>query len=326
MSSDLVSSVLQWAERSNSMTADLWDAFGTHRTRVTALLEEQQRRVVGPADRPWTPRGTLCLFGSGNSNDVSLRRLLRRFERLELVDIDGAALEYGVNRQLSASERERVRLHGGVDLFGVNQARARQVVVDGRGDAGDADDTGATAVDTAHVLEEFARRRVAATVSSRLPRICDVVAATGLFPMLVQALERMTNTSAPAAAHSCWYEPECNEVVLDALSRSYIDSLAAAARPGGAIVHVSTLVYPFESSDAQPHSRYSEELVWEKHLSQGDFFPGTNPYAFLAMDGGGRLHSAALWGGEAPYWLWRSSLVYAVTWLCTVDRGHHGRR
>ena len=110
--------------------------------------------------------------------------------------------------------------------------------------------------------------------------------------------------------------------MLDALSRSYVDGLLASVRPRGAIVHVSTVVFPFKRKDATPRSTYGEEIIWDEHLSRGNFFPGTNPYAFLQMDGawdggGPRLHSAALWGADTPhtYWLWRTSLVYAVTWL-----------
>ena len=95
---------------------DLWDAFRPHRARVTAVLEEQHRRVFQPDDisPPWAPKGVLCLLGAGNANDVDLSRLLRRFDMIELVDIDHAAVERGATRQLGASARlARVRLMEG---------------------------------------------------------------------------------------------------------------------------------------------------------------------------------------------------------------------
>lgn len=160
------------AEQSNERTAGLWDAFAPHRSRVTAIFEEQHRRVFTESDihPPWAPHGTLCILGAGNSNDVNLRRLLRRFRTVELVDLDGAALERGVARQLDTSEREeRVRLHGGVDLFGGDEDKddiVMTVEVETR------------AANTKHADRVRARldsRRVASTLRLLLASRCDVV-------------------------------------------------------------------------------------------------------------------------------------------------------
>lgn len=117
------------SEESNRQTALAWDLYAPHRARVTSLLELQHRRVFHPAgvsplqhvrDHP-LPHGRLCLLGAGNTNDVDLRRLLRRFEVIELVDIDGEALARGTTGQLPEAARRRIVMHGGIDLLGLDE-------------------------------------------------------------------------------------------------------------------------------------------------------------------------------------------------------------
>lgn len=296
---------LKEATRSNNNTARLWEEFGPHRSRVTALLEELHQRVfkAGDVEPPSAPHGTLCLLGAGNSNDVDLRRLLRRYEAIELVDLDGAALTRGTANILHA--KERLVLHGGIDLLGISDGVASVY------------GNGATAAAAVAALE---RGAVASTLRSLLGRRCDVATATALFAMLVQQVQRHLGISdtmplEERAAHG-WDD------ALSALSRSYLAGLAEAVRPGGAIAHVSTLVY---KPGALPGGTYGEEQMWEEHISRGDFFPSTNPYAWLEMDANGRLHSAELWrggdlgGDEAPYWVWRSSVAYGVSWRRSAD-------
>ena len=157
------------SESSNLLTDGLWELYAPHRSRLTALLEEQHRRVFGDTDsltRPWAPQGTLCLLGAGNSNDVALPRLLRKFETAILVDIDHAALSRGVDRQFSSAPGTRVELHGGIDLFGFD---ATEKVSDGE-----------------QAAELFSRDRVGATLRSLLKNRCDVVSAAGLLSQLVR--------------------------------------------------------------------------------------------------------------------------------------------
>lgn len=74
-------------------------------------------------------------------------------------------------------------------------------------------------------------------------------------------------TTLPTADIPLW-EPS-----LEALSHAYVDSLAAAARAGGALVHVCTLV---RRDGARAHDTFSEEQIWEEHIERGHFV-GTNP-------------------------------------------------
>lgn len=249
---------LMLSERSNEMTEHLWDLFAPHRSRVTALLEEQHRRVFRPAEinPPSAAHGTLCLLGAGNANDVDLRRLLRRFSTIELVDIDGAALERGAARQLSDRAAARVRLHGGVDLFGISEEDAEEdgqrAVVGSDGAA-----AGAPSVNASAAIAAFARRRVASTLRALLSRRCDVVASTGLFPMLALSLERLMGVGSGVLPP----KPPGWDEALDALGRAYLDGLAAAVRRGGVVAHVSTLVKLRASEDVNPRDAFGEEEV-----------------------------------------------------------------
>jgi len=322
------------ARDSNEATDGMWEAFAQHRARVTALLLEQHDQVVHPTDlrHPYVPQGTLCILGAGNSNDLDLHRLLRRFDQIALVDVDSAALMRGVARQRSQAVAQRVHLHGDIDLFDIDRLNnyLSEVAIDSKGRS-----AGAGLERTAVALPGSGR--VAAVLRTLLSPSCDVVGATGLLPMLVVALQQHFGfTEMPVGEHAPngWHE------ALDALCHSYLDNLAAVVRPGGAVVHVSTLVV---RPGAHANDTFSESSVLREHIAQGAFFPATNPYAWLVMDGGGTLHSATLWRGPAgrrkrnalaqndtepfvphalvharPYWVWRTSLTYGVSWLANA--------
>ena len=323
------------ANESNVGTEGMWDLYAHHRSHVTALLLEQHQRVlvVQPdEDRGsaiWAPRGKLCLLGAGNSNDIDLRKLLRHFETIELVDVDGAALARGTARQLSSEAvAKRVKLHGSIDLLGLDSEDVAFLRDDGPKCEGAPD---VDVADGTRAAAALSRGRVAATLAALLSHQCDVVSAMSILPMLVIGLQRHLGfsempTGEVAAATRGWDE------ALDALCESYLNALLSAVRPGGAIVHVSTLVIrPL----ARSNETFAEAAVLHEHILRGDFFPATNPYAWIATDGRGALHSAALWRGRGarragrqsfvgggkshaethPYWIWRSSLTYGVTWL-----------
>jgi len=95
--------------KANRSTREHWTHFASHRAQIQGLL-------VAPFHRTGT--GRLCVLGAGNCNDVDLRVLAEAFGEVHLVDIDPAALEAGVRRQVMAG-KPGVTLHAGVDLTGV---------------------------------------------------------------------------------------------------------------------------------------------------------------------------------------------------------------
>ena len=61
---------------------------------------------------------SICVLGAGNCADVDLTRLALAFEQIDLVDLDVEALQRSHERA-PAEAREKLTLHGDVDLSGV---------------------------------------------------------------------------------------------------------------------------------------------------------------------------------------------------------------
>lgn len=97
----------------NRSTRDHWDHFAAHRRQVSSM--------VVPGDL--AAKGTLCVLGAGNCNDLELPQLLTAFDRVTLVDIDAAALDAAAKRQ-EVADHARLDLRGGVDLTGVSAMMA----------------------------------------------------------------------------------------------------------------------------------------------------------------------------------------------------------
>ncbi|HEX5102502.1 MAG TPA: hypothetical protein VFV87_01745, partial [Pirellulaceae bacterium] len=95
--------------RRNLAVRGQWQAFESHRQRVTALLAE----VAGQHRR-----SNLCLLGAGNCNDVNLQELIDCYEALHLVDCDGDALARGIERQ-GLGRRPSLTMLGEIDLLGL---------------------------------------------------------------------------------------------------------------------------------------------------------------------------------------------------------------
>ena len=53
------------------------------------------------------------MHGTGNSNDINVSALLEVYSRIDLVDIDNAALKAGVHRQLRDPEEWKTKVEVG---------------------------------------------------------------------------------------------------------------------------------------------------------------------------------------------------------------------
>ncbi|EOD16326.1 hypothetical protein EMIHUDRAFT_210684 [Emiliania huxleyi CCMP1516] len=148
----------------NRVTADSWIAFTPHRRRVTAILEKLGSNSQSAQRR-------LCVVGAGNLNDVELSQLQRIYAHIELIDIDLAALERGLRRQMVAPDSPSITLRG-VDVLGLS---------DGMSD----DD----------VLDALASGKAVAAISSSVGRYCDVVAGTALISQLAIAVKKLVLAS-----------------------------------------------------------------------------------------------------------------------------------
>lgn len=94
--------------RLNLLSADAWDLYEEHRSRVTRLVLD-----AAPLDR-----SRLCVLGAGNANDLDIRTLLPRFAAIHLVDLDEHAIPRGLKaQQVRASDK--LTVIGGLDVSGI---------------------------------------------------------------------------------------------------------------------------------------------------------------------------------------------------------------
>ncbi|HYE18526.1 MAG TPA: hypothetical protein VEA69_08780 [Tepidisphaeraceae bacterium] len=99
----------------NRSTRGQWDLFARHRAEI--------ERLIVPA----AGGGRACVMGAGNCNDLDLKWLSGAYAEVRLVDIDPAALERAVERQLGGGVRgegeEEMRggvvMQAPVDLTGI---------------------------------------------------------------------------------------------------------------------------------------------------------------------------------------------------------------
>jgi hypothetical protein len=82
-----------------------WEDYSGHREKLMRLLA-----TVGPAP-------DIGIFGAGNCTDLDTERLAHDYGEVHLIDIDQEALERG-RESFPDEVRDRVVLHGGIDLSG----------------------------------------------------------------------------------------------------------------------------------------------------------------------------------------------------------------
>lgn len=262
--------------RRNASAIDRWTAFAGHRERIASLLT---------ASAPVRP-GKLCVLGAGNCNDLDLATLSRAFADLHLVDIDAAALQRGVARQMQFAPGA-VNLHGGIDVTGCWESWAdwacRRPPTD---------------VEFAAALE-----RALAAPESDLGGPFDVAASTCLASQLIESV-----ISALGQRH-----PRLVEMIL-AVRTAHVRRLAQLLSPGG----VGWLIVDFVSSQTAPELLAAVEPDWTdlapRLVAQGNFFHGLNPFALLQLFQADSVLAAAVTDVEiAGFWRWNQlPKTYAV--------------
>lgn len=143
----------------NLAAREQWAPGAAHRRRLT-------EDVLGDFDPE--QRARLCVLGAGNCNDIDLNDLCEVFAEVHLVDVDGDAMAAGVERQ-APPDRQRIHLHGGIDLTGVlNELRP-----------GMSDDAVVTLLEDYHPTE--------------LPGPFDMVVSTCVLGQLIEAVGEGVN-------------------------------------------------------------------------------------------------------------------------------------
>lgn len=267
--------------RRNADAVPSWEMAGPHRQRVTQLLVNAK-----PPAETQLPQ-TLCVLGAGNCNDLHLPKLCQHFQRVDLVDLDTAALEYGLRHQ-GCQNHPAIRLHGDCDVTGAWPALAAVQA---------AAPPAAAAID--HLLE-------AILSFAGLPSLgrYGAVASTCLLSQLMDAVWHSVGQGHPRALE-----------VAQALRLRHVQLLAELLVDGGQGV----LITDFVSSQTNPQlpSVPLEDLphVLAKMIQQHNFFTALNPFCLAALfvEDPQLARDVESAGCQRP-WLWNfGPRHYAVT-------------
>lgn len=256
---------------SNRQSRDAWTRYGPHRARVTDVVMD------GLA-----PGGRVCILGAGNVNDVDLARILSRARSVDLLDLDGEAMDAGRRRQGLASD-DRLHVHADRDLSGVLDLLGQ----------------GADVETLAHALDN---------PTDAPAGTFDVALSVGVLTQLFQSVV------------DAGLEPEATVDLTLRLRRRHLLELTRLARPGGGAVLVTDTA-PTSTAPSLRHLDQAElEPAMAALVAGGNFFTGTNAYrvvavleedeAFAGLVSEVTLHDPWLWAVTED----REHLTYAVTW------------
>lgn len=261
--------------RRNSDSRWSWERYRSHRERITHLILREAARF---------PCRELCVLGAGNCNDIDLVAILDAGWRLQLIDLDAAALQAGVEQQ-GLLHDPRLARHGGVDLTGTWDELAALE----------------PSTDVAHV-HDLTQRLATARPTYELPT-GRLVLSIGLLSQLVEVASLTIG-----AQHTGFLE------LVQALRLQHLRLATDLVEPGGTLIATSEIV----SSDTAPQiaAASADELpsVVSKLLLEGNFFSGLHPGLIgqtLRTDPGIGPQFAEL-RVEGP-WLWNFAVrTYAV--------------
>lgn len=265
----------------NAQSRSLWQAFSSHRAKVTGLLS-----TAG------APRGgRLCVLGAGNTNDLDLHALVDVYREIHLVDLDAAALTRGAAAQ-GLSGSASLRLHGGVDLTGMIDVIASW------------SPRSAVPPETIAALEEEPARRVAA----RLPGPFDVVVSTCLLTQLIGAAFHAVGERHPRF-------PE----LVGAIRIGHLRLMHRLAAAGGTVILITDVVSSDTLPGLASIPEASLIEVFPKLSHDHNVFHGVDPRELWSVyqvdsvlrDRAGALESVAPWRWDLRVRLY---LVWALSY------------
>lgn len=254
---------------------DAWDAFAGHRARLTRIVTAAQRGEG------------LCVLGAGQGLDLDLPALVRAFDEVHLVDIDGDALTRARDR---APERVRARLvlHAGIDLSGCLDR---------------IDEWGDRFPNLA--LRTAAAREIPARIADAIGRRFDVAMSACVLSQLGLPLQE-TLVLAP----SDW------DLLLATVAEIHLATMAALLRPGGTGVLATEVVSSakapalFAGIDTDAPEEAGRAIATRAEAA--GIVPRPDPAALLATLAGplgGVVERARRLDSR---WLWRTGAVDAL--------------
>ena len=257
------------------------DLYEGHRRSLTKLLSAGDEAVLA--------QQRLCVLGAGNCADLELEQLAQCYQTVHLVDLDAEALQRAFDG-LSAASRERVELHGGVDLTGMLDKLERwkrleitpQELMGHPGNASQA-------------------------ISDAVGGPFDVVASTCvLTQMQLSVLNALTDS------HQLF------QAVRHTVSVTHFRTLSRLTRVGGRCFFVTDLVSTERLSEGGDLTEESPRDLYERALKEGNLIYVAHPKLLEAvLRDDPTLRREVTLGSERDVWLWqqgpdRTFVVYAA--------------
>lgn len=235
--------MLEINQQRNRSTREASGSFSHHRQIVTEFVLRSSA-----ADK-----SKLCIFGAGNSNDLDLQAVVKRFAEIQLVDADPEALELSrlKYQQAATIQAREIKLFClTTDLTGLFEHLDAQSV---------------PALD---LLVEKSQQHQLPIPESQF----DCIASTCLFSQIVASLDARLGESSSLLL----------PLILET-RRKHFELMIQHLRPGGQAVFISDFV----SSVTWPElgALTPEELNQTvlRVLEHGNFFTGCNPLAIVSL-------------------------------------------
>jgi hypothetical protein len=229
----------------NQSTAGLYELYAPLRQRLTALATASIRPI--DAEETVAPAGTLAVPGAGNCNDLDLPQLSDTFERVDLIDLDGEALQHALKRDFGDNPPDNLQPIAGVDLTGLGKRPRNAPPVPEK---------------SIKFVTRLARHRPEALPRGQYDRVASSNMVGATIGNLAAVMTGKHKLFAKAAL-----------AVRDAHIQQLIDML----KPGGFGVIVLELV----SSDIVPElgKWNTRQLLpaFDRIVRQGPMFPGAHP-------------------------------------------------
>jgi hypothetical protein len=234
-----MNSVPMMQRTANLRTRDRWLQYRSHRIRVTDAI----------AACALSDGARLCVLGAGNCNDLDLRSLARIYREIVLVDLDGDALQAGVERQ-AMNGSVAMRTRGGVDLTGaLDELGSLSSIQDG------------SAIERCLI-------RLRKELDPGLPGPFDVVASTCVLTQLIGSVVGILGRN-----HQQLYD------FVFAVRDSHLRLLWGLVKPGGVGLLVTDFVSSFTCPDLRKVDEKQFRMLASHVIGVGNFFTGVNPLA-----------------------------------------------
>lgn len=241
---DQESAAFRTARQRNEQTRYL-TTYTQHRQRIKGLIQAAAESF----DAAGRPSEVVSILGAGNCLDVDLRFLTERFQCVQLLDLDSAAMQFGVENHFSAGATSgKDRIHPVcLDLGSPLSALTSETFADER---------------------EFDRacRELRAVWEVIPARPADLVVSTCVLSQMIDAASETAGHRHPRLM-----------TLLQELRRGHFQRMCQLLKPGGLGLFVSDIVSSETTPVLEQVSENQLPTVLMECLARGNFFAGLHP-------------------------------------------------